>query len=199
MKITGIKAQTRNADRVSIYVDGKYAFSLNHTQLLDQRLHAGLELTDARLAELKHTSDFGKAYERSLLFAMLRPRSVREMQDYFRRKKIVPEDAEVILQKLCSRNYVDDRNFARSWVESRALGKKTSAKKMRLELKQKGIADDVIAEVLTTNQTYNEQEALLSLVTKKRRQTKYQDRNKLLQYLARQGFAFDDIVRAIDT
>ena len=70
---------------------------------------------------------------------------------------------------------------------------------MRLELKQKGIADDVIAEVLTTNQTYNEQEALLSLVTKKRRQTKYQDRNKLLQYLARQGFAFDDIVRAIDT
>lgn len=198
MKITGIKAQTRNAERVSVYVDGKYAFSLNHAQLLDQGVHAGLELTDARLAELKHVSDFGKAYERSLMFAMLRPRSTREMRDYFRRKKIAPQDADAILQKLCDRRYVDDAAFAKSWVESRALGQKTSAKKLRLELKQKGIADDIIAQVLGANHTYDEQAALANLIAKKRRQTKYQDRDKLLQYLARQGFGFDDITRALD-
>lgn len=76
MKITAIKAQVKNPERVSIYVDEKYAFSLNHAQLLDLKIRIGLELDDAHLAELKKASELGKAYERALIFSMIRPRSV---------------------------------------------------------------------------------------------------------------------------
>src|SRR5437868_6845591 len=99
MKITAIKAQVKNTERISIYVDEKYSFSLGYNQLLDQKLHVGLEVDEARIAELKHISDFGKAYERALNYVMIRPRSVREVQDYARRKKWTPEDTAAIIEK----------------------------------------------------------------------------------------------------
>jgi regulatory protein len=197
MKITAIKAQIRNPDRVSLYVDEKYVLSLNHTQLLDQHLYTGLEITEERLAELKHLSDFGKAYERSLMFAMLRPRSVREMQDYCRRKKWPQEDCQTIIEKLLARGYINDHSFARSWVENRAFNKSTSQRKLRLELKQKGITDDIIAEVFSAG-SYDEGKALHDIIAKKRKLSRFKgDDQKLMEYLARQGFGFDDIKAAL--
>lgn len=197
MKITAIKAQVKNTERISIYVDEKYSFSLGYNQLLDQKLYVGIEIDDARIAELKHISDFGKAYEHALIYVMIRPRSRREVQDYARRKKWAPEDTVAIIEKLVARRYVDDFNFARSWVESRALGKKTSARKLQMELKQKGVADDIISKALAYAQ-FDETSALKELVAKKRRLPKYAvDDQKLMQYLARQGFSFDDIREAL--
>lgn len=197
MKITSIKAQVKNPERLSIYVDETYAFSLSYSQLLDQKLHTGLELTEAQLADLKHVSDFGKAYERTLNYAMLRPRSIREVQDYCRRKQIAAEDAQAIITKLIAKRYVDDHVFARAWVESRALIKHTSKRKLWAELMQKGVHGDIISEVLAASEVYDEEQALRDMITKKRRLARYQDSQKLLQYLVRQGFALDDVKRAL--
>jgi regulatory protein len=198
MKITAIKAQVKNTERVSVHVDEKYAFSLGMAQLLDQKIHVGLDIDEPRLAELKHISDFGKAYERALMYVMLRPRSVREVHDYARRKKWTPEDTQAIISKLVAKRYVDDRTFARSWVESRAMNKKTSRRKLQMELKQKGVADDIIAEALEAAQ-YDEGDALRQLVSKKRKLARYaQDDQKLMRYLAGQGFSFDDIKTALN-
>lgn len=197
MTITGIKAQVKHPDRVSVYVDEKYAFSLSYPQVLDQKIRIGLVVDEARLAELKHASDFGKAYERALMFAMLRPRSVREVQDYARRKKWTPEDAELIIQKLITKCYLSDSVFARSWVQSRALGNKTSIRKLRLELKQKGVADDVVNEALEVS-AYDELDALRAIIAKKRKLARYGDDQKLMRYLATQGFSFDDIKTALN-
>ena len=198
MKITAIKAQVKNSERISIFVDDKYAFSLGYTQLLEQKLRVGLEIDEPRLAELKHTSDFGKAFERALNYVMVRPRSVREVRDYARRKQWAPEDTEAIITKLQRHRYLDDHNFARAWVEHRALALKTSARKLQQELKQKGVADDIIAEALAKS-NFNETDALTALITKKRKLPKYAaDEQKLMQYLARQGFSFDDIKNALN-
>jgi regulatory protein len=197
MRVTAIKAQVKNTERLSIYVDEKYAFSLNYAQLLDEKLHAGLEITETRLEELKHTSDFGKAYERALNYVMIRPRSVKELHDYARRKKWTPEDTQIIIDKLLVRHYLDDRNFARAWIENRAIGKKTSERKLRLELKQKGVADDIIVDVLGQS-TFDEKDALKQVIAKKRKLARYAaDEQKLIQYLARLGFGFDDIKDAL--
>ena len=198
MKITSLKAQVKNPDRVSVYVDEKYSFSLNVNQLLDQKIHVGLEVTEKQLEELKHASEFGKAYERALMYVMLRPRSRREVQDYARRKKWTPENAQAIIDKLIAKRYLDDRSFARSWVESRALMKKTSRRKLMMELKQKGVSDDIIHEVLASS-SFSESEALDALVAKKRKLARYaQDDQKLMRYLAGQGFSFDDIKAALN-
>lgn len=181
-----------------MYVDEKYSFSLNINQMLDQKLHVGLEVTEAQLEDLKRTSEFGKAYERALMYVMLRPRSRREVQDYGRRKKWTPEDTQAIIEKLVLKRYLDDRSFARSWVESRALGKKTSRRKLTMELKQKGVSDDIINGILEDS-SFNEGDALQQLITKKRKLARYAgDDQKLMRYLAGQGFSFDDIKAALN-
>ncbi|MBI3624310.1 hypothetical protein HY218_01620, partial [Candidatus Saccharibacteria bacterium] len=45
MKITSIRQQTKRADRYSIFVDGKYAFSLSEGELITSGVHTGQELT----------------------------------------------------------------------------------------------------------------------------------------------------------
>lgn len=193
MKITAIKAQTKNPERVSVYVDERYAFSLNHAQLLEQKLRVGLELDEPRLAELRRVSDFGKAYERALSYVMIRPRSVRELQQYARRKQWPAQDTRAITDKLLARGYLNDRAFARSWVQSRQLTKTMSTRRLRLELKQKGVTDDNINDALA-EAGYDELTALRALIAKKRKLARYvKDEQKLIQYLASQGFSFDDI------
>lgn len=197
MKVTALKAQVKNPERVSVFIDGAYSFSLNHAQLLEQKLRVGLELDALRLAELKQASDFGKAYERALNFVTIRPRSELELHQYGRRKQWAPETTQAVVAKLKTRRYVDDARFAHAWVEGRRLTKATSARKLQLELKQKGVADVIIREVLADS-AHTDSDALQRLIAKKRKLSRYQnDPQKLMQYLARQGFGFDDIKAAL--
>src|SRR6185503_2221243 len=124
--------------------------------------------------------------------------SVREVRDYARRKKWAPEDTEAIIEKLISKKYLDDRVFACAWIENRALVKKTSKRKLQMELKQKGVTDDIITETLAES-SFDEGDALRQLIEKKRKLARYaSDDQKLMRYLAGQGFSFDDIKAALE-
>lgn len=197
MIITAIKAQVKRPERISIFVDGAYSFSLSQTQLFDEKLRVGLEIDKERLADLQRVSDFGKAYERVLNYIMIRPRSTREVQDYCRRKQIDPADCQRIINKLAKFGYINDKQFAKAWVESRRLTKAMSERALKMELKRKGITDAIISEVLTP-ESYSNDEALRKLIEKKQKLSRYKaDPQKLMQYLARQGFGYDDIKTAM--
>lgn len=196
MTITAIKAQVKNPDRVSIFIDGKYSFSLTYDQLLEQKVRSGLELDEPALATLKKVSDFGKAYGRILNYIAVRPRSIKEVKDYCWRKQISPEDCAAITDRLVARGYLNDAAFARMWVESRRLTKAISKQKLQLELRQKGITEAVVTEALAVSE-YRESDALQDLIAKKSRQSRYQDSQKLLQYLMRQGFRYDEVREAL--
>jgi regulatory protein len=190
MKITNLKAQLRNPERVSIYVDGKYSFSLTQSQLLEFRLHSDMELSEQELNDLKQASDYGKLLERVINYVMIRPRSVREVRDYLWRKQAEPVTAERVIDRMTSRGYLDDAAFAKSWVRARQLTKPVSKRRLTAELQQKGVASEFILQAVD-DEEYNEHEALRIVITKKRKQTRYQDPQKLMQYLARQGFGYD--------
>jgi len=192
MKITAIKQQERFKNRYSIYVDEKYAFSLSAETLLDEKLVPGQELDAAQLKAYKKLSADDKAYGLALAYVMRRMRSRGELLDYFRRKQYEPELQTQILQKLENLGQVDDEKFAEAWVRNRRLLKNTSKRRLAQELHAKHVADDIIQQALETDET-NDQAALQELVAKKRRQSRYRDNQKLMQYLARQGFSYDDI------
>lgn len=192
MKITDIKRQVKRADRYSIYVDGTYAFSFSENELLESRLRINQDCTTEELDELKNRAIIGKGYDRALSLIMRRPRSEWELRDYLKRKEHQPNTVEIILNKLSIRGYVDDNDFARRWVESRRLLKSTSKRRLILELRQKHVSDETIQSVLNEDVT-DEKQVLRDLIDRKRKQTKYQDDQKLIQYLVRQGYNYGDI------
>ena len=128
---------------------------------------------------------------------MIRPRSQREIEDYCRRKQYAPEDSQALIAKLEALGYINDMAFAKSWVQSRQLTKSSSERKLRMELKQKGISDAAITEALSV-QKYDELAALRALVAKKQKISRYkQDPQKFMQYLVRQGFGYDVVKQVL--
>jgi len=192
MKVTAIKAQVRQQGRYSIFVEGKYSFSLSESALLESKLIIGQELTGEEVKRFKQLSGDDKLYNMALRYAVMRPRSTWEMESYLQRKKTTPLLSQQILSKLSNLGLLNDRSFAESWVQSRRLLKPVSRRRLQAELRAKRVPDDITQAVLAEDET-DERDTLRELVERKRRQTKYQDQTKLMQYLARQGFSYDDI------
>lgn len=196
MKITDIKAQVKTAGRYSIFVDGRYSFSLSDTALLDEGVKIGQELDVAEVKRLRQVSSDDKLYGNTLRYVAMRPRSEWEVRTYLQRKNSPAPLAEQILNKLSLDGALDDVKFAEAWVRSRRLLRPTSKRKLQQELRAKHVGDEVIRQALQ-EESGNEQSALQELITKKRKQSRYQDDIKLTQYLLRQGFNYEDIKSAL--
>ena len=142
----------------------------------------------------------------------MRPRSSSEVRDYLYRKTLARKYknrktgklaekpgvaktvAERVFAKLQARGYIDDQKFANWWVENRHQIKGVSMRKLRSELAAKSIAQTIIDSVIADS-SRNDIDELAKVIAKKRR--RYSDEQKFMQYLARQGFSFDDIKTAL--
>jgi regulatory protein len=198
MKITDIKQQVKRQERYSIFVDKKYSFSLSEAELIKSGIRIGREYTETELDDLHQAAVRDKAYMRVLDLLSRRARSEWELRDYLKRKEYDSPTIDSILNTLSDKGYVDDYKFAQSWVESRHLLKSISRRKLWQELKQKHIADDVIARVLDGDET-DERATLQGLIEKKRTQSRYQEDEKLIAYLLRQGYRYDDVKTVLAT
>lgn len=207
MKITAVTAQQKDKNRVNIMVDGKYRFSLDIFQYADLGIKIGKDYTDEQLTELETESQFGKAYARALEYCLMRPHSAKEMRDYLYRKTrdtrtkmgeikkgIAPEITTRVFDRLVEKGYIDDEKFTRYWVENRSLTKGASKRKLTAELRSKGVASVIIEHFLAESSRSDEDEITKIIIKKRKR---YPDDQKLMQYLARQGFSFDDIKQAL--
>lgn len=193
MRISKVSPAVKTAGRYNIYVDGKYSFSLDELQLVQNGLHSGLEISEAQLEQLKSESDFGKNYIRAVDLISRRLRSEREIRDYAFRKQWTKSNTERVIERLKARGYLDDRRFAELFFSSRHQSGRYSLKRIRLDLVKKGISSDIIDDLCRAN---GDSAALLKLINK--RINKYDDENKLIAYLARNGFRYDDIKAALD-
>ena len=152
LKITDIKQAVRNENRVNIYVNGKYAFSLDVAQVVDMGVKIGRVISEEELADYKRASEFGKAYQRALEWVLMRPRSVRELKDYLKRREIQSEAKEK------KRDRERDREIAElvakgEEVDVRRLEKRAERAKNRVKydfrdliverLVERGYVDDV--------------------------------------------------------
>ncbi len=196
MKITKIVAQVKVKGRYSIFVDDSFAFGLSELGLINSGLRIGQELTQQEVTSLKEEAQNDKLYNMLLGLIARRPRSQWEIEDYLKRKSAEPEVIQELTTRLQDKGYIDDRDFARRWVESRRLLKPISKRKLELELRTKRIADHIVKEILGEDET-DELDVLRVEVERKRRQSRYQDDAKLMQYLARQGYGYDNIKKAL--
>ena len=194
LKITDLKQGLKNPERVNVYVNSKFAFSLDVSQVVELGVKVGRVIDKDELEQFKSASEFGKLYQRALEWMLLRPRSERELSDYLR-KKVYEKGLERgfiedVICRLKDKGYVDDRRFSEYYVENRVVKKGISRKRLRMELMKKGICAAVVDEVLNGR---NDEDEIRKIVAKKR--GKYDD-EKLTAYLCRQGFSYE-LVRKI--
>jgi len=207
LKITSISLQVRDKNRVNVSVNGKYRFSLDYTQIADLGVKVGNEYTEEQLTDLENESQFGKLYMRALEYSLMRPHSQYELTQYLYRKTrdtltktgsikkgVSKELTERVFDRIIEKGYVNDEAFARYWIENRQLRKGISKRKLQAELASKGVNRSIVESLLSETERSDEDE-ILKIIEKKA--SRYDDEQKLIAYLARQGFSYDDIKQAI--
>ena len=189
--ITDIQAQKRNRNRVNIFLDGQYAFSLD--RMAAAWLTVGRQLSVEDISRLQEKDEFQTALNRALHFLSYRARSRQEMQTYLQNKGYETGLIDRVIAKLTEERLIDDLDFAQNWVDNRERFRPRSQSLMRLELRQKGVAESEIEQAL---QISDLDDFALAMKAGKKLSRRYQlldkpeyDR-KLAAALQRRGFTY---------
>ncbi|HMN29925.1 MAG TPA: RecX family transcriptional regulator, partial [Caldilineaceae bacterium] len=144
--ITALEIQKKNKERVNVFLDGEYAFSLN--LMAAAQLKRGALLSESEMAQLRAEDNQLVAYQQALFFLGFRPRSQAEVIEHLRGKAYSDEVIEWVTERLAREGYVNDASFAQYWVENREQFRPRSARALRHELRQKGVARELISEAV---------------------------------------------------
>lgn len=224
MIISDLKSGVKNPNRVNVYVDGRYAFSLDVAQVVDLKIKSGLVITPEKKAEYEKASQYGKVYQRALEWALIRPRSKLELKEYLRRNKYKAEmkerqkewqEGRENEQQIKRKNksscegegcdfseLICERLVERGYVDDRKFAEyyvenrfvKKGVSKKRLMMEL--MKKGVSREIIEeVVNGRDDTEEILKIIAKKR--NKYDD-EKLIQYLCRQGFSYETVKNLVE-
>lgn len=189
--------QVRNQDRVNIYLDGRYAFSLAVAAALGLKI--GDTLTEGQIAERQAKDSLEKAKDQAIRYIVQRPRSISEIGRYLKRKGYDEPQIEQVINRLRELDLLDDSAFAEYWIEQRLTFKPRSQMALRYELQQKGVSRDVMDELLNeVDEVAAAQDAAQRKLNTLRRLPEDQFRAKLGGFLQRRGFRYETIRQVVD-
>ena len=195
-QITAIEPQEKNKDRVSVFVNGKFALGLFADVAALLNLRVGQEMTAEGLTEISRAETIRKGVNDAMRLLGVRARSEKEVRDRLRRKEYEDETILEVLRRLRSYGYLDDADFAARWVEAR--GRTRGNRALSHELRQKGIDSETAASTLSeARDTETEIESAFAAAKKKVGEkpadASREAQAKLSAYLQRRGFGWGAI------
>lgn len=143
-----------------------------------------------------------KAQARAVRLLAVRDRTEHELKDRLQRAGFTDETITEAVAWCHRLGYIDDGRFARQWVEYRMLHSQSGHRRLRVELRQKGVDETVIDSVLS-EMLPPEREQQLCIEAAARRARRYRDQpadvreRRLTSFLARRGFSYDTIRLAL--
>lgn len=201
MKITGLEPQVTDAERVNVFVDGRFLLGASAAVVLQMGLAVEQELSPAQMEQLRYEENLQRAVERAYNYLSFRPRSREEVRRYLRHKETPVEVIEATVARLERLDLINDEAFTTFWVENREQFSPRGARALKNELRMKGVERTVVDEMV--NDEDDEELArkaghkkALSLV-----RVPTMDfatfRTRLGSFLQRRGFGFDVTKRTV--
>ncbi|MDP3888694.1 MAG: RecX family transcriptional regulator [bacterium] len=194
---------TGRQGRFNIFLDGKFAFAVSSVTLVKEELRVEQDLSQEEINKLVKENEFQKVYNRVINFLSYRPRSVKEIEDWCKKKEVGEEVKKQILPKLTKLGYLNDEEFAKWWIEQRMTFRPLGSKMIAFELRNKGVANETIAKLLNCYIAKDQEKELATKVIEKKLKalkglSNLELRQKLSAHLARRGFSWEIIKEAVD-
>jgi regulatory protein len=196
-RITAITAQKRNPDRVNVYLDGEYSFSLS--RIVAAWLKPGKAIDQKQIEDLIEKDIDEKVLQSALKILDYQPRTEQEIRLKLAKKGFEVEKITAVIEKLRSSKVIRDDDYAVSWVENRNEFHPRSQRLIRYELRNKGIDNELIEEVLKNSA--NDQVLAHKAANKISRRFSglewQQFQKKMSAHLARRGFSYDVVSQTV--
>jgi regulatory protein len=204
--ITKITTQQKNQDRFNVFMDygngEEFSFSVDSDVLIKFQLKKGMELDDFSLLEIQYQDDIRKAYNLAVHYLARRMRSEKEIKDYLVKKEMEEPIINEVLHRLTAQKYINDEEYAFSYVRTQLNTTDKGPDLIKLELKEKGIQDGIRQRALTEYPMEEQVEKATKIsekfFLKNSRDSQRIVKQKAEQLLLRKGYPFDVINIAVN-
>lgn len=199
MEITSAEKNKKNKDRMSIYIDGRFAFTIAEEDFISMGLYEKSEITDEQLDYIKNTLNFRSAKATAVRYLSTKLRTEKEVRQKLHEDGFDNDIAEKVLEELKTIGYINNRLYAQKYVFDRSKLKPKSKKLLKLELQSRGIPSDIADEVL---EDWNVDEAVVAEELVRRKFGKYDlgdeaIKKKIYMFLNHRGYNRDLIEEVI--
>ena len=198
-KITALRLGKGRGKRVNIFLDSKFAFSLEAKVAAKEGLQVEMELSPEQIEALAGSDSFQRCFNAAVQYLSYRPRSEAEIRKRLHQRGFDGGNVETAITRLKEQGLVDDMAFAQFWKDNRELFSPRSQWLTRLELRGKGVANDIIDQMVGT---IDDDDSAYRAVRSKAHDladSDYQSfRRRLGEYLKRRGFSYGVINNAVE-
>ena len=195
--ITKIEEQ-KNKRRVNIFVDNSFFCGLEKETAIILRLKEGKEVDEETLVNAVKMSEEKRAFEKATTYIAVRMHSKKELQTKLKNKGFDDDSIEGAIQKLEEYKLVDDKAFAKLFIEQ---NDKLSKNVLYSKLLSKGIDKDIIEYNLSEKSDESEFDNCVMLTKKLLKSSKicsYNDIQKLIAKIVRRGYSISNAKKSIE-
>lgn len=199
--ITKIEIGKKNKERANIYINEEYAFSISLELVYKENLKLNENVDIERLKTLAKEDNYIRCKNSAIRIVERSYKSEKEMEDKLLLKGYDERTIERTLDFLKEYNFLNDENYARSYVKDKI--KVEGKRKIKFTLIRKGIDDNLIEDELSKVLSEDLKEVALNLALKKyntlkkRENDKYKLSQKLYRFLMSKGYDFDLISEVV--
>ena len=203
--ITRIAPQKKDPSRVSVFIDGKFAFGLHQDIMLHEGLHVRMVLSLEDQRRLLDANQYHAARRVTLEYLSYKPRTQSEVRTKLRDKEFAENIIELTISRYVDLGYLDDERYATSFVRDAINVRRQGLYRIARDLGRRGV-DPAIVEAITdeVDQTQLLEAARKAADKRAKRLNRRADkpvivqRKRVTDFLARRGFASDLIRKVVD-
>ena len=202
MKITDFKIQKNNEEKMNVYVDGEYKFSMSVDSFLSEGLYKGLEITEEQIEEIKVRDGSKLAYIQIVSTLNYGMKTEKEMIDKLKEKGYKEDAIQKAIMKAKDYNLINDDYYIELYIKTKAIPAKWGEQKIISNLYKKGInINDIKLKITEMYDEEDKYDNAYSLAIKKLKTIKEADINKkkqkLNQFLLGKGYSYEIVSKVI--
>ena len=197
MVVTNIESITKTKYRV--YIDDEFAFVLYKGELFKYKIHKDEEISEETIAGIKKEVLVKRAKLRAMHLLNAMPRTEQQLREKLAQNEYPEDVIEEAVSYVKSFGYINDEAYIRNFIISRKNSK--SKREIVMLLGQKGLRGELVDNIV--EEMYAEESELSTIkeIMRKKRwnpsEMEEKEKQKMLAYLMRKGFSYEEIRRAL--
>ena len=122
-EITEITPQIKDKRRCNVYIDGRFCCGLTLETAVKYRLKVGEVISPERLSEIQLESEKNVALDKALTHISASKKTEKQVRDFLSGKGYLPAVCDYVLEKMRGYGFVDDKDYAKDYVQFSASKK----------------------------------------------------------------------------
>lgn len=197
MVVTNIESITKTKYRV--YIDDEFAFVLYKGELFKYQIRKEEGISEEIIARIKNEVLVKRAKLRAMHLLNAMPRTEQQLREKLTQNEYPEDVIEAAVSYVKSFGYINDEAYIRNFIISRKNSK--SKREIVMLLGQKGLRGELVDNIV--EEMYAEESELSTIkeIMRKKRwnpsEMEEKEKQKMLAYLMRKGFSYEEIRRAL--